>query len=616
MHPPHARTRIGLTMTNTPRLSIVVALTGLALLVSSRVLAGPKEEMEAISEPTTVAIEPIAATLLGGPSIEQVAGAGVQPDGHIVLFLNCWGPHLPPPIEEFDDVVTLGEQHRRWDPTVPVREKPEPGVETLRVNQRNPNPAGIIVRLSPKMGDIASVTRFAFGVARFGPAGSCRVGPDGSLYITGRGQPPLLDIAPPARGRSLAMEREDRAGYYDMLRAEREELRQQGIPRRELEPGVERVKREIAEAQGRTVYLAKLDSSGSEIEWTLFWDDISRAPNPAIEYGFDAEGHIIVRERFGLLRVSPDGRTVRWLNATLPVEHQNWVIDAASGRIFASGQVRTETGRAEGREFIESPYLSCIDATDGENWRAWGWSGTILGLECYRLLAPSRITGIFPQPHDRVVVAGSHVGNQTVFLRDVFDLDLRVMDGRDPLLAQVRYFRDTPSPTILIELDQQTKSISNATYFCAHLPAERRPWGHRAGRPTGIDLAQAIALPDGALLLSGAAPTGLPQTATNWHAVRPTQPYESGFTTILDATWSTMRFSSYVPAVPRIHASARGDVIVLYGDAVSVDSSRARPIERKSLQERHGGETDAWLMLISAPDAAPVPDVAQEGAVR
>lgn len=614
MHPTRAIPRIGLTMINTSRLSIVVALTGLVLLGSSHVLAGPKEDMEAISEPTTVAIEPIAATLIGGPSIEQVAGAGVQPDGHIVFFLNCWGPHLPPPVEEFDEVVVLGGQHQRWDPSVPVRVKPEPGVDELRVNQRNPNPAGLIVRLSPRMGDIASVTRIAFGVARFGPAGSCRVGPDGSLYISGRGQPSLLDVAPSARGRTLGMERDDRTAYYDMLRAEREELRRQGVPRRELEPGITRVKREISEAQGRTVYLAKLDPTGSEIEWTLFWDDISRAPNPAIEYGFDEEGHIIVRERFGLLRVSPDGRTVRWLNATLPVEHQNWSIDPASGRIFASGQVRSETGRAEGREFIESPYLSCIDAADGENWRAWGWSGRILGLECYRLLAPSRIDGIFPQPTDRIIVSASHVGNQTLLLRDVFDLDARVMDGRSPLLATVRYFRDAASPTILVELDQQSKSIIRTTYFCAHLPAERRPWGHRAGRPTGIDLADAITLPDGALLLTGAAPTGLPQTTTAWHPVRPTHIYESGFATILEADWSAMRFSSYVPAIRRIHASTLDDVVVLYGDAIAVDSTRTRPMERKSLQERHGGETDAWLMLISAPDAAPDEGASEEGA--
>ncbi|MCK4872588.1 MAG: hypothetical protein KAS72_07670 [Phycisphaerales bacterium] len=572
----------------------------LALCATAAAWAGPKETIERRSADTARAVEPVSATYFGGSGIEQVAGAGFGEDRTIILFLNAWGPDIPQADDEDAMNTVLGWRFSTWNPDCPIRLKPEPGTQRWRLNHENPNITGVIVRYSPMMDEILSVSRFGFGVARFGPAGSCKVGPDGGLYISGRGRVPFVEIAPQARGRTLKDERADRITHYDRLCTERDELRRSGIALPPLPTGRERVAREIEEAQGRVVYLARLNPQATKVQWALMWDDISRAHNPAIDFHFDHEGFIVLRERNRLLRVSPDGRHVTTLPELLPDKLDAWTVDPHDGSRYAAGRTETETGR----ERFDTPFLDRTTLTGSLAWRAWGWSGLLVGLDRYRLVAPSWIEHIAPVTLGATVIVCRHEGSRTLFSRDVFDLDKPAQRDADPLIASVAQRRRGPASTLLVELDAATKAIRRMTYWASFVPDQRRPWGHRAGQATDLSITSITALPDGSTLLAGRSETGLPETPSAYVRIPNDEFYAGAYIAILDPRWRALRLGSYLPACENAHIVEHGGRVLVFGNALERDSLGNAPVLHHALQRDFAGETDAWIMLLDLSDTA------------
>jgi hypothetical protein len=135
------------------------------------------------------------------------------------------------------------------------------------------------------------------------------------------------------------------------------------------------------------------------------------------------------------------------------------------------------------------------------------------------------------------------------------------------------------------------------TYWSAFFPDERRPWGHRARRPSNINIASLIELGDESVILSGRSETGLPATKHAWVSVSPLREYESAYVSVLDPAWSRLRFSTYIPAVHEAHAVVRDERAIVFGNALERDELETAPLHRP-IQKSFGGAIDAWFALL------------------
>ncbi|MFG0252722.1 MAG: hypothetical protein ACF8NJ_07620, partial [Phycisphaerales bacterium JB038] len=374
------------------------------MLATTAVADGPKERIEQEAEQPSPTLEIVSATTIGGAGVEQVAGADFNADGEVILFLNSWGPTLPTLADE-ERTTVFGRKQSRFDREQAVYLTREPGVHGAKLNHESTNVSGVVLRCNRQMTEVEQVFAFGFGVARFGPAGSCRVAPDGGLIVTGRGQPSFAALAPQAAARSLAEEREARAAYYERLRAERESEREAGRRLPELPAGSERVEQEIIDAEGRVLYLARLSPDATRLEWALVMYEFSREPNTAVDYRFDAEGWIVFRERGVLQRLSPDGERLQTLKTGLPARPDAWTVNEATSGLYIAGREESDTGWESER--FRSPYLAAFAAEGAARWRAWGWSARLVGLERYRLLSPSRLAALHPAG-DSLIVHCTH----------------------------------------------------------------------------------------------------------------------------------------------------------------------------------------------------------------
>jgi hypothetical protein len=572
--------------------NVLVGLTlGAAALVAAA--DGPKERIESEAEKPSPKLEMLSATTIGGAGVEQVAGAGFGADGGVILFLNSWGPSLPQLADE-DHTVVFGRKQSRFDGSQEVYLGREPGLHGAKLNHENTNVSGVVLRCNASMTEVEQVFAFGFGVARFGPAGSCKVAPDGGLIVTGRGQAGFTALAPFEETLTLEESRDWRVAHYEDQSAERERQRAAGRRLPELPTPEERVAQEIIDAEGRVLYLARLSPDATTLEWVFLMDEISRAPNPFVDFRFDQEGRIVFPMLGHWQRLSPDGR-LDWesLAAPLPERLDAWSLNPETGDAYLAGRAESDTGWES--ETFKSPHLSAFDADGDERWRAWGWSGKLAGMERYRLLSPSRVAGIYPRG-DSVIAHCVHEGSNSVFMRDPSDLDDALPGTARPLVSSLFAWRGSPLANLLIDLDATTKEVRRWTYWSAFFPDERRPWGHRARRPSTLEIASLGELGDGSLVVSGRCETGLPTTAQAWLTVGARREYESAYVSVLDRDWTHLRYSSYVPAVEAVRLATAGDRMLLFGNAVERDELGAVPIVRP-VQGSFGGALDAWFAV-------------------
>lgn len=566
---------------------------------------GPKERMERSAERPSPRLEPIAATTIGGSGVEQVAGAGFGREGDVILFFNTWGPDLPR-LTDHENTMIFGGRQRSYDRSQRVYIERGTGLHGARLNQENTNVAGVVVRCDPNMTEVKSVFAFDYGIARFGPPGSCKVAPDGGLIITGRGQPAFAAQAPQAPARSLAQERRERSAYYDALRAERERVRAAGRRLPELPTGAQRVEQEIKDAKGRVVYIARLSPDAATLEWALLMDEVTRAPSPYIDFHFDQAGWIVFPEHGVLRRLSPDGRRLETVSVAVPEPLDAWAASPSIDSMYLAGRGNSETGR--GGESFASPYITATSLMGEPRWRAWGWSGHLAGLERYRLLGASRISAVYPKGNS-VIVHATYESADSVLLRDPSDLDAPLTSDPPPLVASMFPWRGAPDANLFIELGARDKRVRCWTHFSAFFPDEARPWGHRARRASATRIASVNTLSDGSLVLTGYSETGLPLTQHAWARPSARQEYESAYVTILDGDWSVLRFSTYLPAIEEAHTVIASDRAILFGNAGERDALSGPPLKRP-LQAAFGGAIDAWFALV---DLGPLTRRAERG---
>jgi hypothetical protein len=263
---------------------------------------------------------------------------------------------------------------------------------------------------------------------------------------------------------------------------------------------------------------------------------------------------------------------------------------------YAAGWDRnTRTGREPWRQ----PHLR-LTPLKGEPQTFYNWPPRTVGADKYRLVSDSSFRRLHFDDAGNLYAVGWSDGGNTVFERDVSDLDQRLpFKG----LGFSLWGAGVGSFCHLLKLDLQKPAVLNKTIWTGYLRGKNVP---SATWITNLRPAT-----DGSLLLSGNTSYGHIQTGD---ALAPSPPPPGAYVAVLTEDWSSIRFSSVVPATGRVALHGEGDVwgiatgivngrhkAVFTGSAIAKDDHEGElpaPTRNPVQKEYGGGLSDGYVVVL------------------
>jgi hypothetical protein len=512
-------------------------------------------------------LKPLAATFFGSGSTEEFVAAGVQPDGSIVAFGNAWGPEFP----ETPKPLVLGKG--RWhdiSPYVGGREHGDDGSPADLAGDY-PNVAGLIVRFDKGLAAVKAVTRFDWGVAKVLHG---VVAADGGLIIAGRSTAEALPLWQAAPFFQKVPRGSDRrlfgAIYYEGLKL----------------PG--------------DVFVARLAPDAARLQWVWVCEGHRDTSRPYV----DGEGAVWFDSR-GLKRISPDGRDLKaWPWEPAPGRRVELLAADPGQRLFVRGGDLYRPGF--GRRSWRQPILHGYDDAGRWVWQAYPWDAGLVVQDRFRLVAESSVRAAAFAPGGDLILAGWSRGARSVLERSPIDLAEEVGHDGFRMVADeppsLEYGKETPSLAHLARLDPKTLQVRAYTLWAAYLIA-----GNQANSAT---IREVLPLADGSVAFRGAAATCLIQTPGAWVAYpaddvqRYKFSYLGEYVSVLSADFTSLRFSSYVPACEVLGLGAAPKGLLVAGRARADDGTpeaRTAPLLGAVQPRFGGGRYDAHLILLGVP---------------
>jgi|GEM_PF-2513501 len=478
-----------------------------------------------------------AATFLGGAGDENFQGAAFVKGG-VVALMNAVE------VETLQRVTLLGQ-----DPA----EKPAAPAPTTQPTRNKPIDLRNMMALVWFKEDLSAIE----GTLRL-PLGSSvamglRISPKGEVYVLGRV-----------------------IGGFD--------VRKLGAKTHEM--GLTPEKQEDH-------FIAKLSGDGAGIEW------ISVAEKRAIDFGFRTNDELLVElaGSHDMIVLGADGARKSALvrESTAQSRRCPMAVSPFDGAFYFGGDFHSGTGH----EPYRNPYMFRFDKDGKVAWTAYNWTGPIVGMDFYRDVSDSAVRKVRFGNNGDIYIVGWSDGGNTVLRKQPYDLD-KGLPGRgafdDMSAAQVGSFCH------ILKMDAKTSHVTARTMIIPYHPF--------TNRPNSAGVSDMLELPDGRLVVTGGSAYGLIETRDAWvepWAVKAekdkatARPHGGPFMMIFSSDLAVLEFSSLTPAVSGQFLAQRDGKLLLSGGATAAMESynvRHTPIVKNALQEKHGGGTDGYLMLI------------------
>ncbi len=463
-----------------------LCIAGMAGLLSA-VSAAPSrfEEFTKKFERTTDRAEVLASTYLGGTGTEWLAAGGFQPDGTVLVAGVALGPTLDLGV----DATVVGTDGPIQQPARrPMfrngrTERDKDGntvMETL--TWRHPNATAFIARLSPDARKVLSVTRLGWKTAGLTDAA---VDSKGDIYLCG-----------PAGGGAASL-----SGDSQTLVGSTNYTGRGGCT---------------------NVYLAKLNSTGTNCLWVRMISGLSPAPSLTL----DANGNIHVQAAD--VRVfDPAGTLISM--APIPVQLEGEVaVNPRDGTYARAGEHHWATGREPYRD----PTLNIYKPDGSLLYELYNWDGPLVGLNALRLVSDSAIRGVAYDGEGNLVIHAWSDGGNSVMFREPNDVftDAKKFNGLGLSISGAGVL----SCSYVIKIDTRSYKVSAGTLWVSYLQDRNKP--------NSMTINSLGVASDGSVCLGGSSAWGLIRTGNSFKG----DPSGS-YVAVLSRNLDSLRFSSTLP---------------------------------------------------------------------
>lgn len=390
----------------------------------------------------------LAASFLGGPGCEWLAGGGFQPDGSVIVAGTALGPTL-----ELLGVkpVVLGTDLPVPPAVVAKTKKDKDGKdEPVPPDWTHPQGTAFVARLDPEAKQILAAVRLPWSS---GGVTGAMVDAAGDIYLTGP--------AGPAFDQSGLAQKED--------------------------PVSPDATRKAAPVQ-RT-YLAKIAKDLSRVLWVRSTRGLSDAPTVR-----PGKAGTVVYGAQDLRVYAADGALV---SATVVPGGVNETtsVSPIDGMVARGGEHHWPTGREPWR----CPYLHLLKP-DGTLFRQlYEWPGPHMGLENCRLISDSAIRAVTHDKDGNILIYAWSDGGNSCMLNQPTDARRR---AGFPGLGLNAAGAHATSFAYLVRIEPKDFQIVGWTFWCTKY----------GGKANGIGIDHIALADDGAVCISGGAAWGLIQT--------------------------------------------------------------------------------------------------------
>jgi hypothetical protein len=445
--------------------------------------ASPKEPVKVLN-----------AGLLGGTGVEWLAGGGIQPDSTIMLGGVSLGPVLDMGGKETvlgkDGPITAPSQAPQLDKKGRPEQEKDGKAKLAPFSWNHENATGFVVRLSPDLKTIKSVTRLPW---KSGGLTSAVVGSDGSIFIAGPATSGVINLA---------------------------------MDSQELPAAQQETKRDAKSPGCTHTYLAKLSPDASRILWLRHVKGGSGAPRLL----FDAKKRLIFQGPD--FRFLDPGNGKPLIALPRPGGHGGHggqiAINPLDGTMARGGEHHSPTGREPWR----CPTLDIFKSDGALLHQLYDWGGPFVGLNNLRLVSDSAIRGVDFDGRGHLLIHAWSDGGNSVMLREPNDIrTMARMEG----LGFSSWGAGVLSLAYILKLDTQSWQVIGGTSWMAYRRDQNKPNSARI---------HSMMATGGAVCFAGASTNGLIQTGD---AIGGGEP-GGEFVAVLNDDCSALRFSSAMPA--------------------------------------------------------------------
>ncbi len=363
---------------------------------------------------------------------------------------------------------------------------------------------------------------------------------------------------------------------------------------------------EKKQVPGPDTYVLKLMPGGRAVAWAM------RFKHSRVNLFVLPDGRLLARRGDGLYFVTPEGEVAP--GPRLEITGGNMAVDPRTGDMYFGGSYRSATGL----EPYVNPYLYKVSADGRQAWTAYGWSGPIVGVERFRLVADSAVTGIRVAESGDLTVTGWSDGGNTVLSQQPYDLRRMAPGGGFASSVWGATGGLTVRIAHIIHMHRDTMEVDYCTKYVSYLPP--------SDVPTLVNIYDYYGLPNGDVAITGGSATGYIETHDAW--VQPwyiqyrTNPYAEAkggtFFTLFAPGFNKPRMATRTPGVSGGRLAGRGNLLLLYCGATGGGAPPARPygthltpIVKHAVQPANAGGLDGYAMLIDTqgePNPPTIPD--------
>ena len=506
--------------------------------------------------------EVLAATFLGGSHTEWLCAGGFQPDGTVVLAGCSVGPELGLPIRE----TVLGTDLPKPPPYSPLpvldRGKPKLTKDGKPVFQKpgwtHPNATGFIVRLSPDLQKILSVTRLPW---TSGAITAPVVDPqDGAITIAGRAGSDIGKVSPASETMQVPTDATRKDGACDQT------------------------------------FLARLNPEATRVIWMRTAQGKSDSPRLQVR----PDGAVIFGSQ-DLRILDRSGKVLS--NVTVPGGiRETTSVNPLDQTIVRGGEHHSGTGREPWR----CPILNIHEPDGALRYQLYDWGGPLVGLDTFRLVSDSAVRLVSHDPAGNILFVAWSDGGNSVMNYQPFDLRRPVGFngmGLNSAGAGVTSF------AYIVRLDPRSYEVNGFAFWCSK-------YGNKAN---GIGITALAVADDGAVCAAGGSAWGVIQTPNRISAPEsePGGPYIA----VLSGDLNRARFVSVIPGAGAALVANDNDWAVATGSqggkprALFLAGARAEgdtygaitptPVRNAAQARFGGGQSDGYVVVVDLSKGNP-----------
>lgn len=498
-------------------------------------------------------VQVAAATFFGGPDGEErFVFGGFRSDDSIVLTGN------------FADLGFVDSSLVRVLGTDPAADAYPPVMREIKGRPvlETPRRTPVFAHYSPDLRKLTGIVRLPWGA---GTIGSCALAADDSLLLAGFAGPHFESFA-------------KETGLTATIPAAPVVADAKG---RKREPGPDSFILKIAPDRRSIVWMVRVRDGGVSIFQQM-------------------GGRVLARRGAELFYIAGDGTVSA--GPRLDITGSNMAVCPKTGAVYFGGSYRSGTGL----EPYVNPYVYKMDASGKHIWTAYGWTGPIVGVDQFRLVADSSVSSVRVAEDGRLTLTGWSDGGNTVLGQQPYDLRASARCGGFCSSTWGATGGLTVRIAHLVQMDPDTMEVPSFTRYVGYIPT--------GDIPTLINIYDTHPLPGGEVAVTGGGWLGFVESQDawieSWYREQQADPFAFAkggpFFTLFTPDFSRPRMATITPGASGLHLAGKGKWVLLYGGATDLKptdvdrkwSRKFHTITRNAVQPRNGGGLDAYAMLV------------------